>query len=96
MGGWRRPASRARLAGWLGLGVAGLPANDATSEARYLLEHIVDADVEASEDGPAIRQGEVRIRVISVVDPEMRHDRKGPSRRVDGYKVHVLTDDDSE
>jgi hypothetical protein len=31
-----------------------------------------------------------------VVDPEMRHGRKSHSRRIDGYKSHLLTDHDSE
>src|SRR6266545_2933750 len=35
-------------------------------------------------------------RVVSVVDPEMRHGRKSTSKRVDGYKAHLLTDHDSE
>lgn len=34
--------------------------------------------------------------MISVVDPEMRHGRKSPSKRVDGYKFHLLSDHDSE
>jgi hypothetical protein len=35
-------------------------------------------------------------RVISVVDPDMRHGRKTHSRRIDGYKSHLITDHDSE
>jgi hypothetical protein len=31
-----------------------------------------------------------------VVDPEMRHGHKSHSRRIDGYKSHVITDHDSE
>ncbi len=73
-----------------------LPADDATAEPRELLERIIDADVEDRDDGPAIRQGVARDRVVSVVDPEMRHGRKSPSKRVDGYKAHLLTDHDSE
>ena len=35
-------------------------------------------------------------RVVSVVDPEMRHGHKSHSKRVDGYKAHVFTDHDNE
>jgi len=69
------------------------------AEARDLLARIVDQDIdEAPEDGggPAIRQGVAPDRVCSVVDPEMRHGRKSSSRRIDGYKAHVLTDHDTE
>jgi hypothetical protein len=73
-----------------------LPADDATTEARELLTRIVDADVEYTDDGPAIRHGVAPDRVVSVVDPEMRHGHKTVSRRVDGYKAHVLSDHDNE
>jgi transposase len=73
-----------------------LPADDATAEARELLARIVDADVTDTDDGPAIGQGVASDRVISVVDPEMRHGRKSPSKRIDGYKSHLLTDHDTE
>jgi hypothetical protein len=33
----------------------------------------------------ASRQG----RIISTVDPEMRHSRKSSSQRFDGYKIHA-------
>jgi transposase len=68
-------------------------------EARDLLARIVDQDIDpapADGGGPAIRQGVARDRVCSVVDPEMRHGRKSSSRRVDGYKSHVLTDHGTE
>jgi transposase len=73
-----------------------LPGDEATAEARDLLARIVDADVEDRDDGPAIRHGVAPDRVISVVDPEMRHGRKSASKRIDGYKAHLLTDHDSE
>jgi transposase len=73
-----------------------LPADEATTEARELLTRIVDADVEDTDDGPAIRHGVAPDRVVSVVDPEMRHGHKTVSRRVDGYKAHVLSDHDNE
>jgi hypothetical protein len=72
---------------------------DDLAGARQLLERIIDQDIEteaADGQGPAIRQGVARDRVISVVDTDMRHGRKSPSKRVDGYKAHVLTDHDNE
>ncbi|HEX5097172.1 MAG TPA: IS1182 family transposase [Acidimicrobiia bacterium] len=73
--------------------------NDDCSEARELLGRIIDQDVDEDPDdgnGPKIRHGVAPDRVVSVVDPEMRHGRKSPSKRVDGYKAHVLTDHDHE
>jgi transposase len=69
------------------------------AEARDLLERIIDQDIDDDPDdgaGPAIRQGVAADRVVSVVDPEMRHGRKSSSSRVDGYKAHVLSDHDTE
>lgn len=69
------------------------------AEPRELLARIVDQDIDPfGEDGegPAIRQGVAADRVISVVDPDMRHGRKSHSKRVDGYKTHLITDHDSE
>jgi Transposase DDE domain len=69
------------------------------AEARGLLEPVIDQDIDEEPTdgvGPAIRQGVAPDRVVSVVDPEMRHGRKSHSSRVDGYKAHVLTDHDSE
>jgi hypothetical protein len=70
--------------------------NEEGAEARELLNRIIDEDVEDRHDGPAIRQGVAPDRVVSVVDPEMRHGRKSHSKRLDGYKAHVVTDHDTE
>lgn len=69
---------------------------EAAAAARELLGRVLDQDVEDTDDGPAIRQGVARDRVVSVVDPEMRHGRKTASQRIDGYKAHVITDHDTE
>lgn len=79
--------------------LAATAGDDELAEARDLLERIVDQDIdEAPSDGagPAIRQGVAPDRVVSVVDPEIRHGRKSHSHRIDGYKTHVLTDHDTE
>ena len=93
---------RAHLGELVALGRAALAATadqDDLGGARALLGRIIDQDIDqSSEDGggPGIRRGVAADRVISVVDPEMRHGRKSPSKRVDGYKAHVLTDHDNE
>lgn len=96
-------ARRAYLGELVGLGRALLAVTAAAAEdlaePRGLLERIIDQDVDddpADGGGPAIRRGVAPDRVCSVVDPEMRHGRKSASRRIDGYKSHVLTDHHTE
>ncbi len=48
------------------------------------------------DDKPEIRQGVAADRVISHSDPEMRHGGKSASRRFDGHKMDVVSDEDSE
>jgi hypothetical protein len=69
----------------------------AVREPADLLAQVIDQDVEADEGGdPRIRQGVAPDRVVSHSDPEMRHGRKSASRRFDGHKMDVVTDEDSE
>jgi hypothetical protein len=69
----------------------------AVIEALALLDQVVAQDVEEGEDGsPHIRHGVAKDRVISVADPEMRHGRKSASRRFDGHKLDVMSDEESE
>ena len=73
--------------------------NDDLVEARELLERIIDQDIDTEPEdgqGPKIRRGVARDRVVSVVDSDMRHGRKSRSKRVDGYKAHIVTDHDNE
>lgn len=94
-----RRAELGRLVG-IARAVLGATADrDDLAAARELLARIIDQDIEDAPDdgnGPAIRHGVATDRVVSVVDPDMRHGRKSPSKRVDGYKAHVLTDHDNE
>jgi len=53
-------------------------------------------DLGGAEEGPRIREGVATDRVISTVDPEMRHGRKSSSQRFDGYKVHITEAVESE
>jgi hypothetical protein len=49
------------------------------------------------DDGnPEIGQGVAKDRVVSHSDPQMRHGRKSASRRFDGHKLDVVSDEDSE
>jgi transposase len=95
-------ARRAELGRLVGVAhqVLGATADlDRLAEARALLERIIDQDVDdspADGGGPGIRHGVATDRIVSVVDPDMRHGRKSHSKRVDGYKAHVLTDHDNE
>lgn len=67
------------------------------AEAAGLLAQIVDQDVVRDRDGaPEIRRGVAKDRVVSHSDPEMRHGRKSASRRFDGHKLDVVTDEASE
>ena len=73
--------------------------DDELADARELLERIIDQDIDVEPDdgqGPAIRRGVAKDRVVSVVDPEMRHGRTSRMKRVDGYKAHIVTDHDNE
>ncbi len=69
----------------------------AVAESVALLAQVIGDDVEEDEAGlPQIRQGVASDRTISHSDPEMRHGRKSATRRFDGHKLDVITDEDSE
>jgi hypothetical protein len=53
-------------------------------------------DVERKEDGPAIRQGVAKDRVVSVHDPQMRHGHKSSKGRFEGHKGAVAVDSESQ
>jgi len=100
---WQDPAIRkAHLGELVAAGMALLAEaadidDAAVNEPAELLAQVIDQDVEHDGAGsPQIRQGVARDRVISHSDPEMRHGRKSASRRFDGHKLDVITDEDSE
>jgi len=67
------------------------------AEPAGLLAQVIADDVVEGDDGnPVIRQGVAPDRTISHSDPEMRHGRKSASRRFDGHKLDVISDEDSE
>lgn len=102
---WQDPvARRAHLEKMVVLALQMLDAADADEvkdlpavvEAADLLAQVIDQDVEVDGDHLAIRDAVARDRVISHSDPEMRHGRKSASRRFDGFKMDLITDEDSE
>lgn len=56
------------------------------------LRLVVGQDIEPDPDGGGSRitEGTAKDRVISLGDPEMRHGRKSRSKRIDGYKRHIV------
>jgi len=73
---------------------AGSAAETVLLEAAGLLSRVLVQDVERRADGPAIKEGVAKDRLLSVHDPEMRHGRKSASKRFDGYKAAVAVDTD--
>jgi transposase len=73
---------------------AGSAAEATLVEAAGLLSRVLQQDVERRDDGPAVKQGVAKDRLVSVHDPEMRHGRKSASKRFDGHKAAVVVDTD--
>lgn len=72
-----------------------LPAEIA--EAAELLAMVAGQDVERDDNGKFhIRRGVAKDRVVSTVDPEVRHGRKSKSGAYDGYKANIAIDPDTE
>src|SRR5947207_2565645 len=97
---WQDPAARKAHLGELVaaarmlLAEAGTINDPGLSEATGLLAQVVLQDTEDDEAGnPKIRQGVAKDRIISTSDTEMRHGRKSASRKFDGYKMDVMTDE---
>jgi hypothetical protein len=67
---------------------AGLLDDERVGEARRLLRELIGQDFDVASDGvPRLHRGTRADRIISVVDPEMRHGRKSQHQRFDGYKL---------
>ena len=63
---------------------------ESLQQAGQLLAAVASQDVVRTDDGMVeIAQQVAPDRVLSTVDPEMRHGRKSSSQKFDGYKAHV-------
>jgi transposase len=71
---------------------AGSAAETALLEAAGLLRRLLIQDVERRDDGPALKEGVAKDRLVSVHDPELRHGRKSARTRFDGHKAAVVVD----
>jgi hypothetical protein len=66
----------------------GLLADEAVEAAHRLLRELIGQDFDVDDDGvPRLYRGTRADRIISTVDPEMRHGRKSQHQRFDGYKL---------
>jgi transposase len=64
--------------------------------AAALLGQLLLQDIERRPDGPALKRGVSRDRVVSVHDPEMRHGRKSATKRFDGHKAAIAVEPESQ
>ena len=65
-----------------------LLGDERVADAHRLLRELIGQDFEVDDDGvPRLHRGTRQGRILSVHDPEMRHGRKSPSQRFDGYKL---------
>jgi Transposase DDE domain/Transposase domain (DUF772) len=75
----------------------GLLDDDAVKAAHGLLRELIGQDFDVDQDGvPRLHRGTRSGRIISTVDPEMRHGRKSNQQRFDGYKLHAAATNDRE
>ena len=75
----------------------GLLEHEPVAEAHGLLHELMGQDFEVDDDGvPRLYRGTRQGRIISTVDPEMRHGRKSESRRFDGFELHAAVTNSDE
>jgi hypothetical protein len=72
------------------------PEDRALAGAAGVLSRILQQDIERTDDGPSLRQGVARDRLVAVHDPEMRHGRKSARKRFDGHKADVAVDTETQ
>ena len=75
----------------------GLLDEDGVADAHRLLRELIGQDFEIDDDGvPRLHRGTRAGRIISTVDPEMRHGRKSQHQRFDGYKLSAAVTNTNE
>jgi Transposase DDE domain/Transposase domain (DUF772) len=104
---WREKAERERMLtrvaqdaqrALLAVSLAeGLLDDEAVAAAHALLSELVGQDFDVDDDGvPRLHRGTRSGRIISTVDPEMRHGRKSSESRFDGYKLSAAASNTTE
>jgi hypothetical protein len=75
----------------------GLLEDENVKAACELLGELIGQDFDVDEDDvPRLHQGTRPGRIISAIDPEMRHGRKSSRSRFDGYKLSAAVTNSSE
>ncbi len=75
----------------------GLLDEESVTAAHRLLSELVGQDFDVDPDGvPRLHRGTAKDRVLSTVDPEMRHGRKSASQRFDGFKLSATVTNSTE
>jgi transposase len=75
----------------------GLLDADGVADAHRLLRELIGQDFDTGDDGvPRLHRGTRADRIISVVDPELRHGRKSQHQRFDGFKLSAAVTNTSE
>ena len=75
----------------------GLLDDEPVKAAYELLAELIGQDFDVDPDGvPRLHRGTRPGRIISTVDPEMRHGRKSSQTRFDGYKLSAAVTNSSE
>jgi Transposase DDE domain/Transposase domain (DUF772) len=60
------------------------------------LSRVLGQAIERQADGPALKDGVSRDRLVSVHDPEMRHGHKRARKRFNGHKADIAVDAESQ
>lgn len=75
----------------------GLLDDEAVKAAHDLLRELIGQDFDIDPGGvPRLHRGTRSGRIISTIDPEMRHGRKSGQQRFDGYKLSAAATTGSE
>jgi hypothetical protein len=66
-------------------------------QAAELLAQLLCQDIDRKDDdGPGLKQGVAKDRIVSVHDPEMRHGHKSVRKRFEGHKAAIAVDADTQ
>jgi transposase len=75
----------------------GLLDDESVAAAHRLLRELIGQDFDVDDDGvPRLHRGTRADRIVSVVDPEMRHGRKSRHQRFDGFKLSAAVANTAE